>query len=75
LGSFAQFTHDLQEAFKPHNSPGDALEKMKSLRMKKVDSIDEHITKFRMMVSKSKLDKLFPAIINLFREMLAMPLQ
>ena len=31
LGSFAQFKHDLQEAFVPYNSPGDALEKMKTL--------------------------------------------
>ena len=31
LGSFAQFKHDLQEAFAPYDSPGDALEKMKTL--------------------------------------------
>ena len=75
LGSFAQFKHDLQEAFAPYNSPGDALEKMKTLRMKKEDSIDEHIAKFRMMVSESKLDKSSPVIIDLFRETLSMPLQ
>src|SRR5271168_1358237 len=49
LGSFAQFKHNLQEAFTPYDSPGDALEKMKTLRMKREDSIDEHIAKFRMM--------------------------
>src|SRR6202522_4105384 len=38
LGLFAQFKHDLQEAFVPYNSPGDALEKMKILWMKKDDS-------------------------------------
>jgi hypothetical protein len=48
---------------------------MKILRMKKDNSIDEHITKFRMMVSESKLDKSSPVIIDLLREMLAMPLQ
>src|ERR1700678_751459 len=68
LGSFARFEHNLQEAFAPYNSPGDALEKMKTLRMKKDDSIDEHITKLRMMVSESKLDKSSPVIIDLFRE-------
>ena len=31
LGLFAQFRHDLQEAFAPYDSPGDALEKMKTL--------------------------------------------
>jgi len=75
LGSFAQFKHDLQEAFTPYDSPGDTLEKIKTLWMKKDDSIDEHIAKFRMMVSKSKLDKSSPIIIDLFHEMLAMPLQ
>jgi hypothetical protein len=48
---------------------------MKTLRMKKDDSIDEHIAKFRMMVSESKLDKSSPVIIDLFRKTLAMPLQ
>jgi hypothetical protein len=75
LGSFAQFKHDLQEAFVPYDSPGDALEKMKMLQMKKDDLIDEHIAKFRMMVSKSKLDKSSTVIIDLFRKTLAMPLQ
>jgi hypothetical protein len=69
------FKHDLQEAFAPYDSPGDALKKMKTLQMKKDDSIDEHIAKFRMMVSESKLDKSSPVIINLFQETLAMPLQ
>jgi hypothetical protein len=47
LGSFAQFKHDLQEAFAPYNSPGDALEKMKILQMKKDDLIDKHISVHR----------------------------
>src|ERR1700678_4680563 len=75
LGTYAQFKHDLQEAFAPYDFPGDALERMKLLRMKKEDSIDEHIAKFRMMVSKSKLDKSCAVIIDLFRETLAVPLQ
>src|ERR1700678_3343556 len=75
LGSFAQFKHELQEAFTPYDSPGDALEKMKTLWMKREDLIDEHIAKFRMMVSESKLDKSSPVIIDLFRETLSMPLQ
>src|SRR5271155_232851 len=43
--------------------------------MKKDDLIDEHIAKFRMMVSESKLDKSSPVIIDLFHKTLAMPLQ
>jgi hypothetical protein len=75
LGTYAQFKHDLQEAFVPYDSPGDALERMKLLRMKKDDSIDEHIAKFRMIVSESKLDKSSPVIIDFFRETLGFPLQ
>jgi hypothetical protein len=75
LGTYAQFKHDLQEAFAPYDSPGDALERMKLLRMKKDDSIDEHIAKFRMLVSESKLDKSSPVIIDFFRETLGFPLQ
>ena len=66
LGSHAQLKHDMQEAFAPYNFPGDALEKIKILQMKKDDSIDEHIAKFRMLVSESKLDKLSPIMINFF---------
>src|ERR1700678_3246710 len=75
LGTYAQFKHDLQEAFAPYDSPGDALERMKLLRMKKDDSIDEHIARFRMLVSESKLDKSSPVIIDFFRETLGFSLQ
>src|SRR6202522_2821236 len=75
LGTYAQFKHDLQEAFAAYDSPGDALERMKLLRMKKNDSIDEHIAKFRMLVSESKLDKSSPVIIDFLRKTLGFPLQ
>src|SRR6202522_4210122 len=75
LGTYAQLKHNLQEAFAPYDSPGDALERMKLSRMKKDDSIDEHIAKFRMLVSESKLDKSSPVIIDFFRETLGFPLQ
>jgi hypothetical protein len=31
LGNYMQFKHDLQEAFAPYDSPGDALKKIKVL--------------------------------------------
>src|SRR5271168_1341293 len=43
--------------------------------MKKDDSINKHIAKFRMLVSESKLDKSSPVIIDFFRETLGLPLQ
>jgi hypothetical protein len=75
LGSYMQFKHDLQEVFVPYNSPGDALKKMKVLWIKKDNSIDEHIAKFRMLVFKSKFDKSSPVIINFFGEILRLLLQ
>ena len=70
LGLFAQFKHDLQEAFAPYNSPGDALKKMKTLRMKKDDSIDEHIAKFKMLATEAKVDITNPLAIELLKETL-----
>ena len=40
MGMYLTFKHDLQEAFSPYDAPGDALEKMKGLRMKNDDSIN-----------------------------------
>ena len=39
------------------------------------NSIKDHNAKFRMLLTKSKLDKTSPAIINYYRETLNLPLQ
>ena len=44
-GTWADFKRDLREAFQPFNTPGDALEEIKSLRMGS-NSIEDHNTKF-----------------------------
>jgi len=75
LGTFVAFKHDLQEAFAQFDAPGDALEKMKTLRMKGDDSVDDHVAKFKMMVAGSKIEKDSPVLIDLFRETLPIPLQ
>ena len=54
--------------------PGDALEEIKNLQMGS-NSIEDHNAKFQMLLTKSKLDKTSPAIINYYHETLNLPLQ
>jgi hypothetical protein len=74
LGTWDSFETDLNAAFKPYDAPGDALEEMKMLRMKD-NSIEEHNARFKMLVTKSKLDSASPAVIDYYRESLNIPLQ
>src|SRR5271168_782038 len=53
LGSYKDFEKSLNDTFAPYDAPGDALEKMKETRMKIGDSVDDHISKFKMLVSES----------------------
>jgi hypothetical protein len=46
------------------------LDKLQALRMKKNDSIDEHIAKFKMLAVESMIDTMNPLTIELFKEML-----
>ena len=66
MGMYLTFKHDLQEAFTPYDAPGNALEKMKGLRMKGDDLIDDHVTKFKMLVTSSRLGSNSPAVIDLY---------
>jgi hypothetical protein len=70
LGTYTQFRKDLTEAFSMFDSVGDALDELRSLRMKKTDSIDEHIAKFKMLAAESKIDTTNPLTIELFKETL-----
>ena len=73
-GTWADFERDLREAFQPFNAPGDALEEIKSLWMGS-NSIEDHNTNFRMLLTKSKLDKTSPAVIDYYHETLNLLLQ
>jgi hypothetical protein len=75
LGTYDNFRKILKESFSAYDSPGDALSQMKSLRMKKDDSIVDHIAKFRSLVSESRIDADSPVVIDMFRETLTAPLQ
>src|SRR5271155_1930385 len=51
LGTYKDFEKSLNKTFTPYDAPGDALEKMKELRMKIGESVDDHTAKFKMLVS------------------------
>jgi hypothetical protein len=74
LGTYIQFRKDLMEAFSMFDSVGDVLDELRSLRKKKMESIDEHIAKFKMLVAESKIDTTNPLSIELFKETLPWPL-
>jgi len=74
FGTIGNFIGALKDAFEPYDSEGDALEEMKALRIGDVP-IDEHIAKYKMLVTKAKLKEENPVVINLFRETLSLSLQ
>jgi Zinc knuckle len=70
LGTYAQFRKDLMEAFSMFDSVGNALDELRSLRKKKMESIDKHVAKFKMLAAKSKIDTTNTLSIELFKETL-----
>jgi RNase H-like domain found in reverse transcriptase len=52
------------------DSVGDALDKLRSLRKKKMELINEHIAKFKMLAAESKIDTTNPLSIELFKKTL-----
>ena len=75
LGTYDDFRKALKDAFSAYDSPGEALSQMKNLRMKKDDSVDDHVAKFKSLVSESRIDENSPVIVDMFRETLTAPLQ
>ena len=55
--TFDDFLHDLKAMFQPHNDCADALAQLQALRFNLGKNIDEHITKFKMALAQTKLDK------------------
>jgi hypothetical protein len=67
---YTQFRKDLTEAFSMFDSVSDILDELRSLKKKKMESIDEHIAKFKMLAAESKIDTMNPLSIELFKETL-----
>ena len=57
FGTFDDFLRNLKAAFQPHNDPVDALAQLQGLQFNLGENIDKHITKFKMALTQTKLDK------------------
>jgi hypothetical protein len=73
LGTYTQFLTELEEAFKPYDAPGDALEEIKTIRIGN-NSAEDHVAQFKMLVTKAGLAE-SSMLIDAFRETLRIPLQ
>ena len=57
LGTYTKLIDDITKDFSPYDAPKDAIYKMKELKMGNNTSIEEHVSKFKMLVTQSKLAK------------------
>ena len=73
LGTYKNFIAEIEKDFSPYDAPKDAIYEMKELKLGKT-SIEEHVSKFEMLVIKSKLAK-NDAVAEYFRETLPIQLQ
>ena len=74
LGTWSDFEKNLIEAFKPYDAPGDALEKITMLKMGN-NSIEDHISRYKILLSKAGINTDSPSAIDYFRKSLNIPLQ
>ena len=73
LGMYKSFIEEIEKDFSPYDAPKDTIYKMKELRLGK-SSIEEHVSKFKMLVTKSRLAKK-DTVAEYFRETLLIQLQ
>ena len=73
LRTYKNFIEEIEKDFSPYDTPKDAIYEMKELKLGK-SSIEEHVSKFKMLVTKSKLAK-NDAVAEYFRETLPIQLQ
>ena len=74
FGTFADFIKLLEKDFAAYDAPGDALEKIKTLRYDQKFSIEDHISKFKALLSQSGMDESL-LTIDYFRQTLPISLQ
>ena len=73
LGTYNDLINLIVKDFSPYDAPKDAIYEMKELKMGNT-SIEEHVSKFKMLVTKSKLSK-NDSVVEYFRETLPIPIQ
>jgi hypothetical protein len=74
FGTWTAFKTALEESFKPFDAAGDALFEMRNMKMGQDASIDEHVAKFKILVSQTGLGD-SAALADFFRETLPSGLQ
>ena len=74
FGTWKNFRKSLDDSFLPYDAPGDALDEMRRLRASSDTAMDEHIAKFKILVSQLTLPE-SAALIDFFRETLPPALQ
>jgi Zinc knuckle len=70
FGTFTNFSKAIRVAFTMYNSEGDALEGLRTLRMKRDESIDAHVAKFKRLAALSKVNTNNALAIELFKDTL-----
>ena len=56
-GTYTKLITDIMKDFSPYDAPKDAIYEMKELKMGNNTLIEEHVSKFKMLVTQSKLAK------------------
>ena len=74
FGTFADFIKLLEKDFAVYDAPGDTLEKIKTLRYNQKSLIEDHISKFKALLSQSGMDESL-STIDYFRQTLPISLQ
>lgn len=73
LGTYQELIDQLTADFSPYNAPKDAIYAMKELKLGD-NTIEEHVSKFKMLVTRSKLEK-NEAVVEYFRDTLPIYVQ
>jgi hypothetical protein len=73
LGMYKKLIDAITKDFSLYDAPKDAIYEMKELKMGHT-LVEEHVTKFKMPITKSKLAK-NDVVVEYFRETLPIPLQ
>ena len=74
FGTFGELIKLLEKDFAAYDTPGDALEKMKNLQYDMKASIEDHISRFKALLSQSGMKELI-SVIDYFRQTLPINLQ
>ena len=74
LGTWTDFITKVRDAFAPYDAPGDALEEITNLKMG-TTPIDDHITRYQILLDRSGVPRDSPSAIDYFRRTLNIPLQ